>query len=76
MEGNLSDFLGTHIQELPDGSYHLHQSHQIKKIINDLGLSGDHTTRKSTPCKVSEVLKQDTAGLFPLLQRHRQTQSR
>ena len=62
MEGNLSDFLGAHIEELPDGSFHLHQSHQIKKVINDLGLAGPQTTRKNTPCKISEVLKRDKEG--------------
>ena len=33
MEGNLADFLGVHIEQVDHQAYHLHQRHQIKKVL-------------------------------------------
>ena len=62
MEGNVSDFLGVHIYKVSNDIYHLHQTHQINRVINDLNLQHDNVNTKSVPYKISEVLKRDREG--------------
>ena len=64
IEGDISDFLGVHITKLNDNSYHLHQTHQIDRILQDLNLKTSNVKGKSVPCKVSEILKSDEKGLL------------
>src|SRR5210317_2093779 len=62
VEGDVSDFLGVHIEKIGGNVYHLHQQHQIKRVINDLNLHHDNVKTKEVPCKISEVLKRDRDG--------------
>ena len=61
VEGDLEDFLGVNIVKVQDQVFHLHQSHQIANIINDLHLK-ENTKTKDVPCKVSEILRRDSEG--------------
>ena len=38
IKGGLSDFLGVRIEQIDDDNYHLLQTHQIDKVLRDLGL--------------------------------------
>src|SRR5210317_2621042 len=62
VEGDVSDFLGVHIDKIKGNVYHLHQQHQIERVINDLNLQHDNVKTKVVPCKISEVLKRDREG--------------
>ena len=62
LEGKLEDFFGVHIEKIDDNTYHLHQGHQIKKVLKDLHLEQSQVKTKSIPCKTSTVLKRDTNG--------------
>ena len=62
MEGDISDFLGVHIEKLPNGSFHLNQKHQIDRVLKDLSLTDENVKVKAVPCKVSKILKRDENG--------------
>src|SRR5210317_510578 len=62
VEGDMSDFLGVHIDKIRGNVYHLHQQHQIEQVINDLNLQHDNVQTREVPCKISEVLKPDREG--------------
>src|SRR5210317_354532 len=62
VEGDVSDFLGVYIDKIGGNIYHLHQQHQIERVINDLNLHHDNVKTKAVPCKISEVLKRDRDG--------------
>jgi len=57
VEGDLQDFLGVNITKNDDGTITLTQPHLIDQILEDLGLTDDRTTTKSTPAKSSAILR-------------------
>ena len=54
-EGDLSDFLGVHI-ERKDGEFHLTQPKLIESILEDLNLDGPDTKTKDIPMASSKLL--------------------
>lgn len=46
-EGDLTDYLGVHIEKLPDGSFKLTQQQLIAKILKDLNFQEDTKPRKN-----------------------------
>jgi Reverse transcriptase (RNA-dependent DNA polymerase) len=57
VEGNLQDFLGVNIERKDDRTIHLTQPHLIDQILEDLKLTGENVTTKSTPAQSSTVLR-------------------
>jgi hypothetical protein len=55
-EGELKDFLGVNIEQMPDGSIHLTQPHLIDQILDNLRLNDDNVTTKKTPTSSSRLL--------------------
>ena len=60
-EGNLSDYLGVEIKELPNGCIKLSQPHMIQSVLNDLKFN-ERTGTKKTPASPAVKLNRDTHG--------------
>ena len=60
-EGDLSDYLGVKIEQLPNGTIKLTQPHLIKQILADLGFN-ERTGSKATPAASTVKLHRDTYG--------------
>lgn len=62
-DGDLSDYLGVKIEELPNGTcIKLSQPHLIKGILDDLGFSADKTKSKPTPAASTLKINRDLHG--------------
>ncbi len=56
VEGDLQDFLGVHIERMPDGTIQLTQPHLIDQILDDLRLNDDNVAEKTIPATSSKLL--------------------
>ena len=54
-EGDLSDYLGVKIEQLPNGTIKLSQPHLIQQILDDLGFN-ERTGTKTTPASTTVKL--------------------
>ena len=61
VEGELADYLGVKIQQLPNGTIKLYQPHLIKQILEDMGFN-ERTTVKSTPASTAAKISRDLHG--------------
>lgn len=57
VEGDLQDFLGVNIEKKEDGTIHLTQPHLIDQILEDLRLTRENVTTRSTPARSSTILR-------------------
>jgi hypothetical protein len=55
-EGELEDFLGVDIEQMPDGTIHLTQPHQIDQILDNLQLNNKNVTAKNVPALSTKIL--------------------
>jgi len=60
-EGELADYLGVEIKELPNGTIKLSQPHLISQIIKDMGFK-DNATKRDSPMASSVELGRDIDG--------------
>ena len=56
VEGDVTDFLGVHIERKSDGSIIMSQPHLIDQILTMLRLDGENTTTKDIPMASSRLL--------------------
>jgi hypothetical protein len=56
VEGDLQDFLGVHIERMPDSSINLTQPHLIDQILDNLRLNDDNVSEKTIPATSSKLL--------------------
>jgi hypothetical protein len=59
VEGDISDFLGVHVERKSDGTIHLTQPQLIDQILQDLRLDGPDVATKDTPAKVGVTLQRN-----------------
>jgi hypothetical protein len=60
-EGDLSDYLGVHIEELPDGKLSLTQPRLIDQVIEMLNFQAK-TKSRPTPASPTKILRKDEGG--------------
>jgi hypothetical protein len=61
-QGNLSDYLGVKVEQLPDGRIKFTQPHLIDQILADLHLTQPGTKSTPTPALLTKVLQPDDNG--------------
>jgi hypothetical protein len=61
-EGDLADYLGVKIEQLPNGTIKLSQPHLIQQVLNDLGFTSK-TKAQHTPANSTIKLHRDPSGI-------------